>query len=111
MIEDPIPYPFFKHVLFPSGDEFIMFSDGVDQVALTFAAFEIERAAASLPVYPALTLSSTGREYYPNHKHVEFFTGRGGVKDRIVNSARSGGSLNEPSLDAYIAAIASFTTL
>jgi len=106
----PRGFPFFKHVKFASGDEFIIFSDGVDVSAQTFAAFDAERVTAVLPAYPVLQPDSNGREYYPNHKHVETFQGSN-RNEPDIPSEHAAGNLNDDALDAYILNIASFTTL
>jgi len=117
----PKPFPFFKHVVLNAGaDDFVMFSDGVVLVALPFATFDSERATATLPAYPVLEAGSNGREYYPDHKHVQTFAGiksitgaQNGVPDagQTTVSERGGGSLKDPAIDAYIAGIAGFTAV
>jgi len=107
---NPRPYPFFKHVKMPNGDEFVMFSDGVLFTALNFADFDTERGVASLPAYPALDADSTGREYQQDSKHVQTFQGSN-RNESAVPQERGGGDLNDSALDAYITNIASFTNV
>ena len=105
---NPSIYPFFKHTK-NGANEFITFSkDGSVLVALTLAAFNIERAAASHAALPALDEGSIGREYQTRVRNEQFFKGqlRSGEDVQFV---RGGGSVNEPAIEEYLAGIGSYT--